>query len=668
MSEEKLNFNSVAIEAGSIGLSVKNYTVVLPTEVVPEPVDSVKLDKILNAIILDFEVTKVNDQFKICLMIKEFKSVAPIRKDFDSFIFLSCEVKMGSVVMFYDSFRLHQNGTYSKTLPYTKKSPSIPVNNGIIEFKFEILPVYPIAKYPRQFNLLPLLALAFSQIVPQIRYYDLDWPLLNWIRQYQCCDDRPSIQDLLDIVDINGDFDLNMIAEGYKDTKEIDFEHILPIENEKKLDYVDYVYNQLNTIDDSSIIGKGMTSFQIQKLVLLFVTKFTQETNLTYSHYSTQPVHNQKSKISNHLIIFTPIFYYKTGILPEILSNKVLYILYAAVREEQGLYTATYFLPYNQKYYDIRGDHVSQIKQGIPHVYNPQERYIAFIYVREDLHDTLKTIQPILPFYTRFPYVDVHRWNSQTKTFDIELNQSSESLEAKIYNNKCLIFPYDEQNQYPSAPITTIVGKRVLMFDILESNVSKPCQLIWIQNINNDGILELLPQMLYINPDLSIGFQFVDMDNVRFVKVSDHCITRIYNTKDIYCLPFPVESLMCMKILALQSSVDNKNERIVSISFGSFQKSLGNNGKVIKYLGNPILVQVDSKSSVSFIKLKEFVQAHVQKNFENEAASDYIFIHSKEKIFQYKTKNSGKFNEILEANLDESLPIRIVVQLLHKNK
>lgn len=338
-----------------------------------------------------------------------------------------------------------------------------------INWSMEIFP-FDFQKVSSHDWLVFLFAMCFSQIVPQIREYSPDWPVMSWIRQSLTSKDA-SVSELFELVAGDLDIDMNDFKDGWV-CQRTKLRH-----GSEKL--VTALFHPPAFSCDKD--RKGLKSSDLFKFVESFTRNVANECGYTYKVLPMAPKCHMRLDHSPHLLAFVPILCDPSYYVSELISGDSIYFLYALVREEEGEYTATYYSPGTMRYYDYRKGNFTKILRRPPPICNSREQYLFFLFVRKDLDAYFYGYEPLMSF--RKP---VHNG-----TVFYECNREREIIRVERVgagNSDLLVeyYPYDEKiHTYPSVPLSCACGDSLLVWYVPKADAEKPHCLVWVQEEQN---------------------------------------------------------------------------------------------------------------------------------------------------------------------------------------
>ena len=330
-----------------------------------------------------------------------------------------------------------------------------------------------------QNNLLSLLAFSFINLIPDIKEYNSNWPLISWLRQSQySCD--ASLKDLYNIIFSNErNIDLATIVKGLKpyDTSSILFdsqEFQLIDERSKPMYIINHFCKNNQESDDEDI--PYLTLSQVRKIVFLITRLISLEMGFRYHVSYSQPSANITLSENPHIIVFSPTFAINGIISPEIICNDKLYKFHSVVRENDGLFASTVYSPLTELYYEIRNNHFLPINRYYPPRYGKNEKYLMILYVLNDINKICKNSWPIKPFFAHYNTVNVIKCSLGNPIQNI--NNYETCITDFLDNKKYIYFPYVKNIcPFPSVPLAQPCGKLVLQFEREKFNTTT--YLIW---------------------------------------------------------------------------------------------------------------------------------------------------------------------------------------------
>lgn len=313
-----------------------------------------------------------------------------------------------------------------------------------------------------------LFAMCFSQIVPQIREYSPDWPVMSWIRQSLTSKDA-SVSELFQIVAHGLDIDMDDLTDGWV------CQRTKSRPGSEKLTNALFHPPAFSCDKDR----KGLKSSDLFKLMESFTRNVANECGYTYKVLPMAPKCHMRLDNCPHLLGFVPILCDPSYYVSELITSceacgDSIYFLYALVREEEGEYTATYYSPGTMRYYDYRKGNFTKIVRRPPPICNSREQYLFFLFVRKDLDAYFYGYEPLMSF--RKP---IHNG-----TVFYECNQQREIVEverAQIAGNDLLVEYYPYDTMYPSVPLSHACGDSVLVWYVPKADAEKPHCLVWVQ-------------------------------------------------------------------------------------------------------------------------------------------------------------------------------------------
>ena len=318
-----------------------------------------------------------------------------------------------------------------------------------------------------------LLFMSFSQVVPQIREYNREWPIMSWIRQSMTSKDA-DVAQIFEHARDGHDIDLDDFSTGLRCAR-------------RRVERQDKLYEAIFQPGAFScdLERNGVNGRDLYTLMESFTRKLANECGYSYKVLPMAPFCHLRLGVEQppHLLAFVPVLSDPSYYVSELICAKQFYLLYAVVREEEGKYTATYFSPGTWKYYDYRDEELTEIKQRPPPVCNAREQYVFFLFVRGDLFDYFSRFQPMLPFRKQVPTRKMKYYQVCGKKVVPYKPQESDVKQG----SSVLYFPYDEKLQpYPSVPLSCVCGESVLVWKEYNSrNVPRPC-LVWVRD--RDGV------------------------------------------------------------------------------------------------------------------------------------------------------------------------------------
>lgn len=487
---------------------------------------------------------KKANKYNAELFLKKFKSKGQRLLLTNSEIFLKCS--FSGFGIYYCAI----SNSYLTNFPIHKSFPF--KNENLIEATFEIIPFLPF-KLEKNQQLIPLLSISHSPIIPSLQHYDTEWPFVSYIRQILTSSD-------------------GMIAHP-----PIDYKHEI------------YSTNGIT-------VQNGEYDFMINNIFGI-TRNICNELGAKYQaiYGIPQSVYTDQTEIK--LISDTDFLIYALpegfqSELPTIISDDFAdlnpFHLCSLIRKEidDEYYFLTIYSPSLNKFYTVADCNINSIDSK-PRCY-ADEYIISALYIRLNVLDIFRFYSPSPGFTPRFNLVDVYEVKKVlflSDFFNENEDNKTEFLPPKKERADDLdnepgvvIFPYDpNNNMFPSIPLTCTSSKSVLKLPI-DPKIKK-FQLVWY----------------YYTDPASKSYSYlpvvVDLTNSSCIKipgkfdllhVSSNYLTTPYKEEE--ALPTGPMLLFCFENVKVL-----KHMRRSSIAFGKLTAS----GLLSQYTQPPIFNYVD---------------------------------------------------------------------------
>ena len=446
-----------------------------------------------------------------------------------------------------------------------------------------------------------LLFMSFSQVVPQIREYNADWPIMSWIRQSMTSKDA-DVGKIFELVRDGHDIDLDDFSTGLRCARR-------RAEQQPKL-YEAVFQPEAFSCD---LERNGVNGRDLYTLMESFTRKLANECGYTYKVLPMAPLCHLRLGVEHppHLLAFVPVMSAPSYYVSELMCAKQCYLLYAVVREEEGRYTATYFSPGTWKYYDYRNEKFTPLKQRPPPVCNAREQYVFFLFVRIDLFDYFSRFQPLLSFRKQVP----------TSEMTFYRYEGHEIREGGVeQGSPVLYFPYDKKLQpYPSVPLSCVCGSSVLVWKDKSGVVPRPC-LVWVQE--NDGVHPELRDSIEV---LKSNENFSSSRKVCAVIRDNRCVEIVSNETSV-----PVDSLF-------ELPVEGECKGDCCLFAVHVVKPREPTGKSWAYNTLPVFIKVGPGGTGGFDDLQKLLE-----RLGAAGAKLYMFVDDRSGYFQIENPRSLK--------------------------
>jgi hypothetical protein len=407
------------------------------------------------------------------------------------------------------------------------REQSYPINFEMCLVPFLIQPM------PASDTFLALLVMSFASITPPITIYCPDWPLLSWIRQCTTTFDA-ELPKLYDILFPARDVDLRVLQVGVRSPQPP--QTSFPPEPRRSP-----LWAAISAPDvpNCALDRAGLSTPELFDVVERIVKQFADECGLSYRVLMAFPSSSDRFADSPNLVAYVPTFVSPVHYPPNIFFREQLYLLHAVVREEEGLYTASYYSPATRLFYDFRGDDVTPVLQNPPPVCNARERYVMFLYVARAVSEYFQHYAPVAPFAAVYDYVTVYEADGSSAR--CSLNSLKKDEAAWDY------FVYDPATiPFPGTPLPAICGKSVLRMPARGG--SEPYQLVWIEGDNR-----FVPQIMTL-PEMASHSR---KDHVWVVVEDNYVRQQIFPDKaKKQPVELPVDGIVRMKLKYLTRATD----------------------------------------------------------------------------------------------------------------
>lgn len=493
---------------------------------------------------IGFFWNKEKDQYYVQIFIKKYKSDNQKIMITDSELFLKCS---------FEGFDTYYCAVSNSKLTNFYVHRKFSNSNNFVEANFEVIPFLPF-KLDLNFQLIPLLYVAHSPIVPSFKYYDTEWPFSSYIRQILSSSDG-TIQCPHH----------NNFQNKQKIDSKIDLKTIQKVDSDEFFDVANINENDL---ENSKKI------FDVTKNVC-------EELGSKYRavYGIPNPVYSKESKTvkldsnTDFLIYALPPKYQSE--IPTIISVDFAdlnpFHLCSIIRKEidDDYYFLTIYSPSFNAFYTVSDKNISSIDSK-PRCYN-DEYIISALYVRLNVLNLFRFFSLSPSFTPRFNLVTVYEIDKIFYLTDLCNNIEEEELKKSIpkisgieraddldEETEMALFPYDPNNlTFPSIPLTCASSRSILKIPIHPK--IKKFQLIWLNHANFkefSPIIVDLTNSSCIEVPQKIG---ITNDSYDLIHVSSNYLTIPYQKED--SLPTgPMILYRCHKIKRLKKAF--------SIAFG----------------------------------------------------------------------------------------------------
>jgi hypothetical protein len=265
-----------------------------------------------------------------------------------------------------------------------------------------------------------------------------------------------------------------------------------------------------------------------------------------------------------HLVGFVPSLGCDSYYVPEIFSENRTYVLHSVVREEEGIYTASYYSSATQKFYEFRNGKLQPTMKRPPPVCNARERYVFLLFVVLEVSEHFGNYTPVRPFSPLYETVEVFEPDYRgTRSLGLKSVEELRRDESRYH-----YYTYDrDRRPFPSIPLASICGRSVFRIPVRETDATEPFYLVW--NERADGIF--VPELRPTGPGAP---PFADVDEShRLAVVRDNVVVQLLAT-DRDPENWVTDGLLIMRVTVLPGVTAVDHPAIVAVSFATKTKRL----------------------------------------------------------------------------------------------